>query len=63
MRIAGMLDNVSFRVKWLPNNVPEVTFDRLNEHYRGVSRRSSRLVLRHRAFESRRGADASRPAS
>ena len=51
--VAGMLDNVSFR-EWPPNAVPEVTFDRLNEHYRGVVT-LARLVLRHGAFESRRG--------
>ena len=33
--IAAMLDNVS-PVDFPPNNVPEVPFDRLNEHYRGV---------------------------
>ena len=51
--VAGTLDNVSFR-DWPPNAVPEVTFDRLNEHYRGVVT-LARLVLRHGAFESRRG--------
>ena len=51
--VTGMLDNVSFR-EWPPNAVPEVTFDRLNEHYRGVVT-LARLVLRHGAFESRRG--------
>ncbi len=52
-RVDGMLDNVS-RVEFVPNAVPEVRFDRLNEHYREVTA-LSRLVLRHSAFESRRG--------
>ena len=51
--IAGMLDSVSF-LGWPQNDVPEMTFDRLNEHYRDVAA-LSRLVLRHGAFESRRG--------
>ena len=51
--IAGMLDNVSF-LEWPQSDVPEMTFDRLNEHYRDVTA-LSRLVLRHGAFESRRG--------
>ena len=52
-RIAGTLDNVS-PVAFLPNSVPEVRFDRLNEHYREVVA-LARLVLRHSAFEARRG--------
>ena len=51
--IAGMLDNVSF-VEFRPDSVPEVPFDRLNEHYAGVVA-LSRLILRHGAFESGRG--------
>ena len=51
--IAGMLDNVSF-VEFPPDNVPEVPFDRLNEHYADVVA-LSRLILRHGAFESGRG--------
>lgn len=51
--IAGTLDNIS-PVEFPPSNVPSVTFDRLNEHYRGVVG-LSRLILRHSAFESRRG--------
>lgn len=51
--VAGMLDNVSLR-EWRPADVPEVKFDRLNEHYRGVVA-LSRLVLRHGEFEARRG--------
>ena len=34
--------------------VPEIRFDRLNEHYRGVAA-LARLVLRHGAFETGRG--------
>ena len=52
-RIAGTLDNVS-PVAFLTNSVPEVRFGRLNEHYREVVA-LSRLILRHSAFESRRG--------
>ncbi len=51
--IAGMLDNVSF-VDFPGSDVREVTFDRLNEHYQGVVG-LSRLILRHSAFESKRG--------
>ena len=52
-RIAAILDNVS-PVDFPPSNVPEVPFDRLNEHYRGVVG-LSRLILRHSAFQSERG--------
>ena len=48
--VAGILDNVSL-VEFPPGNVPAVTFDRLNEHYKGVVE-LSRLILRHSAFES-----------
>ena len=51
--ISGMLDNIS-PVEFAPKDVPEVRFDRLNEHYRGVVE-LSRLILRHSAFESKRG--------
>ena len=51
--IAGMLDNIS-PVEFPRTNVPSVPFDRLNEHYRGVVE-LSRLILRHSAFESKRG--------
>ena len=51
--VAAMLDNVSL-MEFPPNAVPEVRFDRLNEHYREVIA-LSRLVLRHSAFESGRG--------
>ena len=52
-RVAGTLDEVS-PVEFPRGNVPNVTFDRLNEHYREVVA-LSRLVLRHSAFESGRG--------
>ena len=52
-RIAGMLENVS-PADYSPRRVPEVRFDRLNEHYRGVVA-LSRLILQHGAFESSRG--------
>ena len=51
--IAAMLENVS-PVEFPPKDVPDVAFDRLNEHYRGVVG-LSRLILRHSAFESSRG--------
>ncbi len=49
----AMLDNVSV-VDYRPKDVPEVKFDRLNEHYRQVVA-LARLILRHGAFESGRG--------
>ena len=49
----AMLDNVSL-VEFSPKDVPEVKFDRLNEHYRNVVS-LARLILRHGAFESGRG--------
>ena len=52
-RIAGLLDNVSL-VAFPPNNLPQVSFDRLNQHYRDVVG-LSRLILRHSAFQSSRG--------
>ena len=51
--VAGMLAEVSLR-EFPPARVPEVAFDRLNGHYRGVVA-LARLVLRHGAFESGRG--------
>ena len=51
--IAGILAEVS-PVEFRPANVPEVKFDRLNEHYRRVVE-LSRLILRHGAFESSGG--------
>lgn len=51
--VAESLGNVS--LKAFPRGaVPEVRFDRLNEHYRGVVT-LARLVLRHGAFEADRG--------
>ena len=52
--VAAMLENVSLE-EYPPNGVPEVRFDRLNEHYRNVAT-LARLVLRHGAFEAGRGA-------
>ena len=52
--IAGTLANVAV-VEFAPAHVPEPRFDRLNEHYRDVVA-LARLVLRHSAFQSRRGA-------
>ena len=51
--IAAMLDNVSL-LAFPPRRVPEVRFDRLNEHYRHAVG-LARLILRHSAFESDRG--------
>ena len=51
--VAAMLEQVS-PVEFAPNEVPEIRFDRLNEHYRSVVG-LARLVLRHSAFESGRG--------
>ena len=51
--VAGSLGDVSLTA--FPRGaVPAVTFDRLNEHYRGVVT-LARLVLRHGAFEASRG--------
>ena len=51
--VSAMLDNVSY-AEFPPSDVPEVPFDRLNEHYRGVVT-LARLVLRRGAFEADRG--------
>ncbi len=51
--IAAMLENVS-SVEFDSKHVPDVSFDRLNEHYHSVVG-LSRLILRHSGFESRRG--------
>ena len=53
-RVAATLENVS-PAEFSPKAVPDVRFDRLNEHYRDVVG-LSRLILRHGAFESKRGA-------
>ena len=47
------LGNVSL-ARFTPSDIPPVTFDRLNEHYREVVE-LSRLILRYRAFEMDRG--------
>ena len=52
--VVAMLDGVSL-VEFPRKEVPEVEFSRLNEHYRGVVT-LARLILRHGAFEARRGA-------
>ena len=41
-------------VRFAPDDIPSLTFDRLNEHYREVVE-LSRLILRYRAFELDRG--------
>ena len=51
--IGAMLGNVS-PVRFAPSDVPAVTFDRLNAHYREVVA-LARLILRHWAFEADRG--------
>ena len=51
--ISATLANVT-PVRFSPQEVPEVTFDRLNEHYREVVS-LSRLVLQHQALELDRG--------
>lgn len=52
--LASLLEDVSLE-EFPANDVPAVRFDRLNEHYRGVVE-LSRLILRHGAFETGRGA-------
>lgn len=51
--IRATLDNVSL-VEFPRNAVPEVRFDRLNEHYREVVT-LARLILRHTSIETGRG--------
>ena len=51
--IATRLENVSL-VEFSAAAVPEVKFDRLNEHYREVVA-LARLILRHTSFEATRG--------
>ena len=51
--IGAMLGNVA-PVRFAPSDVPLVTFDRLNAHYREVVA-LARLILRHWAFEAERG--------
>ena len=52
--VAGMLEQVSL-VEFGANDLPETHFSRLNEHYRDVLA-LARLILRHSAFASARGA-------
>ena len=52
-RVAESLADVSL-VTFPPRAVPEVRFDRLNAHYRGVVT-LARLILQHGAFEAVRG--------
>lgn len=51
--VGGMLSGVSL-AEFLPKRVPEVAFDRLNDHYRLVVE-LARLILRHSEFQSSRG--------
>ena len=51
--IAAILENVSL-LEFRRRRVPEVRFDRLNEHYRHVVG-LARLILLHSEFESQRG--------
>ncbi|MXZ21122.1 MAG: restriction endonuclease [Caldilineaceae bacterium SB0665_bin_25] len=51
--IAAILENVSL-LEFRRRNVPEIRFDRLNEHYRHVVG-LARLILLHSEFESFRG--------
>ena len=52
-RVAATLENVT-SVSFALRDVPKVTFDRLNEHYRRVIG-LSRLILRHATVETGRG--------
>ena len=52
--VAGMLAQVSL-VEYEVNDLPETNLGRLNEHYRDVLA-LARMVLRHSAFSSARGA-------
>ena len=52
-RVDARLEAVAL-VEYLPDEVPEVRFDRLNEHYREVVT-LARLVLRQQTIESKRG--------
>ena len=51
--IAGTLEGAGHE-EFAPGDVPDVSFDRLNEHYRDVVG-LARLVLMHSAFEAGRG--------
>ena len=52
--VVGMLERVSL-VEFSVNDLPETHFSRLNQHYRDVLA-LARLILRHSAFASARGA-------
>jgi 5-methylcytosine-specific restriction enzyme subunit McrC len=52
-RVAGTLRRISL-VEYSQGETPEIRFDRLNEHYRGVVA-LARLILRHSAYQSIRG--------
>ena len=52
-RIDARLGNIAL-VEFSPNVVPNVSFNRLNEHYREVVA-LARLILRHSAIETERG--------
>ena len=52
-RVAGTLENVRL-VAFPPQSVPDVPFDRLNEHYREVTG-LARLILQHATLETGRG--------
>lgn len=51
--VAGMLSRISL-IEFSPGKTPEIRFDRLNEHYRGVVA-LARLILRHSEYQSTRG--------
>ena len=51
--MAARLANVT-SVELSPHDVPDIVFDRLNEHYREIVS-LSRLILHHQAFEVGRG--------
>ena len=51
--LAATLENVSYQ-DFPPTDIPEVSFNQLNQHYRNVVG-LSRLILQYSTFESRRG--------
>jgi len=51
--VSGMLNRVSL-IELSPGKIPEVAFDRLSEHYRGVVA-LARLILRHSEYQASRG--------
>lgn len=56
VQLAGVLANLEdvSMIEFAPRAVPEVRFDRLNQHYREVVE-LSRLILRHTSIETKRG--------